>query len=49
MQETRRIRNDTVSAPERPCYRALRNFGLEHGLDLQSPKRTAHEPLDLTE
>ena len=48
-EEARRILKDAVSAPERLGELALRIFGSEHGIDLQLPERTPHEPVDLTE
>jgi len=38
-----------VSAPERLGDLAMRLFGARHGIDLQVPERTPHEPVDLTE
>ena len=48
-EEARRILKDAVSAPDCLGDLALRIFGPEHGVELQLPKRTPHEPLDLTE
>ena len=48
-EEARRILKEAVSAPENLGDLALRTFGLKHGVDLQLPERTAHEPVDLTE
>ena len=48
-EEARRILRDAVNAPDRLGDLALRIFGPQHGIDLQLPDRTPHEPLDLTE
>ena len=48
-EEARRILKDAVSTPDCLGDLALRIFGPEHGVDLQLPERTRHEPLDLTE
>jgi antitoxin FitA len=48
-EEARRILKDAVSAPDRLGDLALRIFGAEHGVDLQLPEMTPHEPLDLAE
>ena len=48
-EEARRILKEAVSAPDYLGDLALRIFGPEHGVDLQLPDRTSHEPLDLTE
>lgn len=48
-EEARRILKDAVSAPDRLGDLALRIFGPEHGIDLQLPERTPHEPLALNE
>jgi len=48
-EEARRILKEAVSAPERLGDLALRIFGPMHGVDLQLPHRTPHEPVDLTE
>ena len=48
-EEARRILKDAVSAPDYLGDLALRIFGPKHGVDLQLPERTSHEPLDLTE
>ncbi len=47
-EEARRILKEAVSAPERLGDLALQIFGPRHGIDLQMPERTPHEPLDLT-
>lgn len=48
-EEARRILKEAVTAPDRLGDLALRIFGPNHGVDLELPERTAHEPLDLTE
>jgi plasmid stability protein len=48
-EEARRILKDAVSPPDHLGDLALRIFGLKHGVDLQLPERTPHEPLDLSE
>ena len=48
-EEARRILREAVSAPERLGDLALRIFGREHGVDLELPERTPHEPPDLGE
>ncbi|MEQ8232516.1 MAG: hypothetical protein RLW61_03215 [Gammaproteobacteria bacterium] len=48
-EEARRILKDAVSAPEKLGDLALRLFGSEHGVDLQLPERTPHDPLELSE
>jgi plasmid stability protein len=48
-EEARRILKDAVSAPDQLGDLALRIFGPRHGIDLELPQRTPHEPLDLTE
>ena len=48
-EEARRILKDAVSAPDRLGDLALRIFGPKHGVDLQLPERTPHEPLGLDE
>lgn len=47
-EEARRILKEAVTAPDRLGDLALRIFGPNHGVDLELPERTAHEPLDLT-
>lgn len=47
-EEARRILKEAVSAPERLGDLAVRIFGPKHGVELQMPERTPHEPLDLT-
>lgn len=48
-EEARRILKDAVSAPDQLGDLALRIFGPKHGVDLQLPERTPHEPSDLSE
>lgn len=48
-EEARRILKDAVSAPDLLGDLALRIFGPKHGIDLQLPERTPHEPLGLPE
>lgn len=48
-EEARRILKEAVSAPDHLGDFALGIFGPEHGVDLQLPDRTPHEPPDLTE
>ncbi len=48
-EEARRILKEAVGAPDRLGDLALRIFGPRHGVDLELPERTAHEPLDLSE
>ena len=48
-EEARRILKYAVSAPDQLGDLALRIFGPRHGIDLELPPRTPHEPLDLTE
>lgn len=48
-EEARRVLKDAVRAPDYLGDLALRIFGPQHGVDLQLPERTPHEPLDLTE
>ena len=48
-EEARRILKEAVTAPDRLGDLALRIFGPNHGVDLELPERTTHEPLDLTE
>lgn len=48
-EEARRILKEAVTAPDRLGDLALRIFGPNHGVDLELPERTAHEPLDLAE
>ena len=45
-EEARRILKEAVSAPERLGDLALRIFGPGHGVDLELPERTPHEPPD---
>jgi len=46
-EEVRQILKRAVSAPERLGDLALNVFGPDHGVDLEIPPRTHHEPLDL--
>ena len=46
-EEARRILKEAVSAPERIGDLALQLFGARQGVDLELPRREAHEPLDL--
>jgi plasmid stability protein len=48
-EEARRILEEAVRAPSLLGDLALEIFGSEHGLDLELPDRTPHEPLDWTE
>ena len=48
-EEVRRILQRAVAAPERLGELALDCFGPVHGVDLELPPRTNHEPLDLGE
>jgi len=48
-EEARRILKYAVGAPDYLGDLALRIFGPNHGVDLQLPDTTPHEPLDLTE
>ena len=48
-EEARRILKDAVNAPDQLGDLALRIFGPEHGVDLQLPERTPHEPFGLSE
>lgn len=48
-EEARRIIKEAVSAPDQLGDLALRVFGPKHGIDLQLPERTPHEPLGLSE
>ena len=48
-EDARRILKDAVSPPDHLGDLALRIFGPKHGVDLQLPARTLHEPLDLSE
>lgn len=48
-EEVRRIIEQAVSGPERLGDMALSLFGPVHGVELNLPERTPHEPLDLTE
>ena len=48
-EEARRILKDAVSVPDQLGDLALRILGPKHGIDLELPERTPHEPLDLSE
>jgi len=48
-EEARRILKEAVSAPDQLGDLALQIFGPKHGIDLQLPERTPHEPMDLSE
>jgi len=48
-EEVRRILNEVVSAPERLGDLALKMFGPNRGVDLALPKRSLHEPVELSE
>ena len=48
-EEARRILKEAVGVPEHLGDFALEIFGSKHGVDLQLPESTPHEPLDLTE
>jgi len=48
-EEVRRILNEVVSAPERLGDLALKMFGPNRGVDLELPKRSLHEPVELSE
>jgi plasmid stability protein len=46
-EEVRRILSRAVAAPHRLGELAGRLFGSEHGVELEIPVRTSHDPLDL--
>ena len=46
-EEARRILRDAVNAPERLGDLALEVFGRRHGVELELPARTPHDPPDL--
>jgi plasmid stability protein len=48
-EEARRILKEAVSAPDQLGDLALQIFGPKHGIDLQLPERTPHEPMELSE
>ena len=48
-EEVRCILNEVVSAPERLGDLALKTFGPNRGVDLELPKRSLHEPVELSE
>ncbi len=47
-EEVRRILGAAVAAPDRLGNLAVRLFGPTHGVDLELPVRSPHEPVDLT-
>jgi plasmid stability protein len=46
-EEVRRILRRAVAAPERLGDLALAMFGPAHGVELELPQRTPHQPVDL--
>ena len=46
-EEVRQILRKAVAAPEKLGDLALNLFGPEHGVELEIPERTPHDPLDL--
>ena len=46
-EEVRQILRRAVSAPEKLGDMALSLFGPEHGVELEIPERTPHDPPDL--
>lgn len=46
-EEVRRILRRAVASPERLGDLALALFGPAHGVDLELPQRTPHQPVDL--
>ena len=46
-EEVRQILRRAVSAPEKLGELALSLFGPEHGVELEVPERTPHNPPDL--
>lgn len=46
-EEVRRILRRAVAAPERLGDLALTMFGPVHGIELELPQRTPHQPVDL--
>ena len=48
-EEARRILKIAVNAPDHLGDLAIRIFGPDHGVDLQLPERTPHEPMDFSE
>lgn len=48
-EEARRILRRAVAAPERLGDLAVRFFGVEHGVDLDLPAHSPHEPLEFSE
>ena len=47
-EEVRRILGAAVATPDRLGDLAVRLFGPTHGVDLELPVRSPHEPVDLT-
>ena len=47
-EEARRILRQAVNAPERLGDLALDVFGRRHGVDLELPERTPHDPPQLS-
>jgi plasmid stability protein len=47
-EEVRQIIQEAVSAPERLGDLAVRIFGPQHGVEMELPKRSAHEPMDFS-
>ncbi len=47
-EEARQIIQEAVSAPERLGDLAVRIFGPQHGVEMELPKRSAHEPMDFS-
>jgi len=48
-EEVRQILKNTVEAPERLGDLALEYFGQDNGLELETPIRKSHEPIDFSE
>lgn len=48
-EEARRILKEAVSAPERIGDLAVKMFGGTHGVDLELPERSPHDPVALSE
>jgi plasmid stability protein len=46
-EEVRQILRRAVSAPERLGDLALQKFGPDHGVELEVPPRTPHDPLEI--
>jgi plasmid stability protein len=47
-EEARQIIQDAVSSPERLGDLAARIFGPQHGVEMELPKHSAHEPMDFS-